>query len=101
MDGAQARVGEEVDDVSLSGFLHREHSASLEPYTVFLALSEFADQALEGQLAKKHLRALLVAADVTDRDGSRLILACCGRYHLFGRDHVLRLGDLLRLGDDG
>ena len=70
VDGAQARVGEEVDHVGLGGLLHGEDGARLKPQALFARDGDLADQALEGQLAQKQLRALLVAADLAQGDGA-------------------------------
>ena len=70
VDGAQARVGEEVDHVRLCGLLHGEDGARLEAQPFLLRCSELPHQALEGQLAQKQFGTLLVAADVAQGDGA-------------------------------
>ena len=70
VDGAQVGVLEETDEVCLRGLLKGEHSRALEAKVCLEILSDFTDQALEGQLADQQLRALLVATDLTKGDSS-------------------------------
>ena len=51
VDGAQARVGEEVDHVGLGGLLHGEDGARLEPQALLGLSGYFADQALKRKLS--------------------------------------------------
>ena len=71
VDGAQVGVLEETDEVCLRGLLKGEHSRALEAKVSLEILSDFTDQALEGELADEQLGALLIATDLTKGDGSR------------------------------
>ena len=71
VDGAQAGVSEEVDEVGLGGLLHGEDCAGLEAETVLASHGDLADDALEGQLAEEEVGSALVATDVTEGDGAR------------------------------
>ena len=70
VDGAEAGVGEEVDEVSLGRLLHREHGARLKSESVLTGHGDLSYDALEGQLAEEEVGAALVAADVTEGDGA-------------------------------
>ena len=68
VDGSQVGVLEEAHEVSLGGLLQGEHGGALEAQVGLEVLGDLTDQALEGQLANEELRALLVAADLTQGD---------------------------------
>jgi hypothetical protein len=70
VDGAEVGVLEEPDEVGLCGLLQRGDGRALEAEVGLEVLRDLADQALEGQLADQQLRALLVLADLTERDGA-------------------------------
>ena len=73
VDGAQVGVFEKSNKVSFGGFLESKDSGALESEVGLEVLSDFTDQTLERQLADQELRALLVAADFTQSDGSRTV----------------------------
>jgi len=73
VDGAQVGVLEQANQVSLSGLLEGQDSRALEAEIGLEVLSDFSDQALEGQLADEQLRALLVATDLAERHGTRAV----------------------------
>ena len=68
VNGSQVGVLEEAHEVSLGGLLQGEHGGALEAQVGLEVLGDLTDQALEGQLADEELRALLVAADLTQGD---------------------------------
>mgnify|MGYP003702535581 FL=1 len=87
MDGAQVGVLEEPDEVRLGGLLQRGDGGALEAEVGLEVLRDLADEALEGELADEQLRALLVLADLPERDGARpepvrLLHAAGGRRRL-------------------
>ena len=71
VDGAQVGVLEETDQVSFAGFLQSHDGGRLEAQIGLEVLGDFANQALERQLADEKLSALLVATDLTKSHGSR------------------------------
>jgi len=70
VDGAKVGVLEEGDEVSLNGLLKSADGRALEAQVGLEVLSDFADQTLEGELADQKLGGLLVATDLTERDGT-------------------------------
>ena len=98
VDGSQVGVLEETHKVSLSGLLQGKDGRPLESQVCLEVLSDLTDQALEGQLADEELRALLVAADLTqgDRPGAVTV----GLLHAArgGRGLARRLGGQLLAG---
>ena len=54
VDGAQVGVLEEPDEVGLTGLLESHHSRALEAEVGLEILGDLSDEALEGQLEKKH-----------------------------------------------
>ena len=68
MDGGQVGILEETHSVRLGGLVQGEHGGALEAQVGLEVLGDLTDQALEGQLADEELRALLVAADLTQGD---------------------------------
>ena len=73
MDGAEVRVLEEGDEVGLDGLLERADGRRLEAEIRLEVLSNLTDKTLEGQLADEELSRLLVATDLTESDGTRLV----------------------------
>jgi hypothetical protein len=73
VDGAEVGVLEERDEVSLNGLLESTDGRRLEAEVGLEILSDFTDQALEGQLADQELSRLLVATDLTESDGTGLV----------------------------
>ena len=71
VDSAQVGVLEEADEVGLGGLLEGQDGRALEAEVGLEVLGDLADEALEGQLADEEVRALLVAADLAEGDGSR------------------------------
>ena len=71
MDGAQVRVFEMTDQVSLASLLQGHDGRALETQIGLEVLCDFTYQALEGQLADEQLGALLVTTDLTKSDGTR------------------------------
>lgn len=70
VDRTQACVSEKVHHVCFRGFLDGKHGAGLEPQALLALRRDFTHQALERQLAQQQFRALLVAADLAQRDGA-------------------------------
>ena len=70
VDGAEVGVLEEPDEVGLGGLLQRGDGGALEAEVGLEVLRDLPHQALEGQLADEQLRALLVLADLAERDGA-------------------------------
>ena len=70
VDGAEVGVLEEANEVRLGGLLKSEHGGALEAEVGFEVLRDFADEALEGELADEQLGGLLVAADLAESDGA-------------------------------
>uniref|UniRef100_A0A8R7PXA5 Uncharacterized protein n=1 Tax=Triticum urartu TaxID=4572 RepID=A0A8R7PXA5_TRIUA len=89
VDGAEVGVLEEPDEVRLGGLLQRGHGGALEAEVGLEVLRDLPHQPLERQLADQQLRALLVLADLTERDGAGaeavgLLHAAGGRGRLAG-----------------
>lgn len=74
MDGAQVGVFEEGDEVGLNGLLKSTNGGRLEAEVRLEVLSDFTDETLEGELANQELSGLLVATDLTESDGTFLLL---------------------------
>ena len=70
VDGAQVCVLEETDQVSLASLLQGHDGGALEAQIGLEVLGDFADQALEGQLADQQLGGLLVTTDLTESHGT-------------------------------
>jgi hypothetical protein len=90
MDGAEVGVLEETHQVRLGGLLQRGDGGGLEPEVGLEVLRDLPHQPLEGQLPDEQLRALLVLADLAERDGAgakpvRLLHAAGGRGRLSRR----------------
>tara|TARA_R110002003_G_scaffold433_2_gene19696 strand:- start:6648 stop:7085 length:438 start_codon:yes stop_codon:yes gene_type:complete len=73
VDGAQVGVLEERDEVGLDGLLKSTNGGRLEAEIRLEVLGNLTDKALEGQLADEELGRLLVATDLTESDGTRLV----------------------------
>jgi len=73
VDGAQVGVLEERDEVGLNGLLESADGRGLEAKVGLEVLSDFTDQTLEGKLSDQELGGLLVATDLTESDGTRLV----------------------------
>lgn len=70
VDGAEVGVLEERDEVRLNGLLEGADSRALEAEVALEVLGDLTDKTLERQLADKELSRLLVATDLTERDGA-------------------------------
>jgi hypothetical protein len=70
VDGAEVGVLEEPNEVGLGGLLQRGDGGALEAEVGLEVLRDLPHQALERQLADQQLRALLVLADLPERDGA-------------------------------
>jgi hypothetical protein len=66
-------VLEERDEVSLNGLLKSADGRRLETKVRLEVLSDLTDETLEGKLADQELGRLLVATDLTESDGTRLV----------------------------
>lgn len=91
VDGAEVGVLEERDEVGLNGLLESADGGRLEAKILasvsrasgrrvrrvvtyrLEVLSDLTDKTLEGQLADEELGRLLVATDLTESDGTRLV----------------------------
>jgi histone H3 len=73
VDGAQVGILEERDEVGLDGLLESTDGAGLEAKVRLEVLRDLTDETLEGELADEELGRLLVATDLTESDGTRLI----------------------------
>eukprot|EP00939_MAST-03C_sp_MAST-3C-sp1_P002920 g2920.t1 len=73
VDGAQVGVLEKSDKVSLGGLLESKDGGSLETEIGLEVLGDLTNETLERKLADKKVRGLLVAADLTESDGSRSV----------------------------
>ncbi|KAL7429413.1 hypothetical protein ACHAXH_001792 [Discostella pseudostelligera] len=70
MDGAQVGVLEEANKVGLSSLLKGKDGRALESKITLEVLGDLTHETLEGKLADEQVRRLLVATDLTKRDGS-------------------------------
>jgi len=73
VDGAKVGVLKEGDEVSLDGLLESTDGRALEAEVALELLGNLTDETLEGELADQELGRLLVATDLTESDGTRLI----------------------------
>ena len=73
MDGAEVSVLEERDKVCLDGLLESADGGRLEAEVRLEVLGDLTNKTLEGQLADEKLGGLLVATDLTESDGTRLV----------------------------
>jgi hypothetical protein len=73
VDGAKVGVFEKANEVGFGGLLEGEDGRALEAKVGLEILGDFTDEALEGELADEELGGLLVAADLTESDGTRAV----------------------------
>jgi hypothetical protein len=73
VDGAEVGVLEEGDEVGLNGLLESTDGGGLEAEVRLEVLGDLTDKALERQLADEKLGGLLVAANLTESDGTGLV----------------------------
>jgi len=73
VDGAEVGVLKERDEVGLNGLLKSTDGRGLEAKVGLEVLGDFTDQTLEGKLSDQELGGLLVATDLTESDGTRLV----------------------------
>ena len=73
MNGAQVGILEQRDKVSLDRLLERADGRALEAQVALEVLSDLTNQALERQLANEQLGRFLVATDLPQGDGARLV----------------------------
>lgn len=73
VDGAQVRIFKETDQVGFARFLKGQNRSALETNVRLVILSNFANKALEGRHANEQVRALLVLADLAERDRARAV----------------------------
>jgi hypothetical protein len=73
VDSAKVGVLEEANKVGLSGLLKGKHGVALETEVSLKVLGDLADEALERELADEELSRLLVATDLTERNGTRAV----------------------------
>jgi hypothetical protein len=73
VDGTQVGVLEERDEVGLDRLLKGTDGGGLEAEIRLEVLGDLTDKTLEGQLADEKLGGLLVATDLTESDGTRLV----------------------------
>ena len=68
--GAHVGILEEIDECRLGRLLEDQNRGALEPQVLLDALSDLADQALEGKLAQEEVRRLLVLANLAEGHGA-------------------------------
>jgi hypothetical protein len=73
VDGCQVGILKQTNQVSLGGFLQSQDGRGLEAEIGLEVLSNFANQALEGELADEELCGLLVFTNLTKSHGTRAI----------------------------
>jgi histone H3 len=73
VDGAEVGVLEEGDEVSLNGLLESADGRRLEAEIRLEVLGDLTNETLERELSDEELSRLLVATDLTESDGTRLI----------------------------
>jgi hypothetical protein len=73
VDGAQVGVLEKRDEVGLNGLLESADGRALEAEVALEVLGDLTDETLEWELADEELGRLLVATDLTEGDGTRLV----------------------------
>lgn len=73
VDGAEVGVLKEGDEVRLDRLLQGTDGRGLEAQVGLEVLCDLTNQALEGELADQKLGGLLVATDLTESDGTRLV----------------------------
>jgi len=70
VDGSQVGVLEEGDKISLGGLLEGHDCGGLEAQIGLEILSDFTNEALEGELPDEQFRRLLVPPNFTEGDGT-------------------------------
>ena len=73
VDGAQVGVLKQSHQVGFAGLLQSGYSRTLEAEVSLEVLGDLTNQTLEGQLADQELSGLLVATDLTESHGTRLV----------------------------
>jgi hypothetical protein len=73
VDGAEVGVLEQRDEVGLDRLLEGADGRRLEAEVRLEVLGNLADETLEGELSDEELGRLLVATDLTEGDGTRLV----------------------------
>jgi histone H3 len=73
VDGAKVGVLKERNEVGLNGLLEGTDGGGLEAEVGLEVLSDFSNKTLEGELSDEELSRLLVATNLTESDGTRLI----------------------------
>jgi histone H3 len=73
MDGAEVGILEEGDEVGFDGLLEGTDGGALEAEVGLEVLRDFTDKTLEGELSDQKFGRLLVATNLTESDGTRLI----------------------------
>lgn len=73
VNGAQVSVLKEPNQIGLTGLLQSSHCRALEAEVGLKVLGDLTDQTLEGQFADQQLGGLLVATDLTQSHGTRLV----------------------------
>ena len=73
VDGSQVGVFKQTNQVSLGGFLQSQDGGGLEAEIGLEVLSNFANQALEGELADEELSRFLVFTNLTKSHGTGAI----------------------------
>ena len=73
VDGAEVGVLEQRDEVGLNRLLEGADGRRLEAEVRLEVLGNLADETLEGELSDEELGRLLVATDLTESDGTRLV----------------------------
>jgi hypothetical protein len=73
VDGAEIGIFEEGHEVSLDGLLKSTDGGRLKSEIGLEVLGNLTDETLEGELADKELSRLLIATDLSESDGTRLV----------------------------
>ena len=73
MDGAQVGVLKQSYQVGFAGLLQSGYGRALEAQVSLEVLGNLTNETLEGQLADQKLSGLLVATDLTESHGTRLV----------------------------
>ena len=73
MDGSKIGVLEKTDQICLGRLLEGKDGRTLEAEVGLEVLGDLTNESLEGQLADEQFSALLVSADLSQRDGARSV----------------------------
>lgn len=73
MNGAEVGILEERHEVGLDGLLERTDGGALEAEVGFEVLCDFTDKTLEGKLSDQKFGRFLIATNLTESDGTRLV----------------------------